>query len=123
MSHFTTVKTQIKDLTLLDAAARALGLQKVDRTVVNGFVGQKTDADHVWQVSKGYDVGAIKASDGTYSLIADWWGTDRTIPGLDNKLKQQYGIQAALRRAKLLGHQLLERDVKADGTVELRIRA
>jgi hypothetical protein len=121
MSHFTQVKTQVKDLSLLDKAAETLGLKKVNRTVVNGYVGQKTNAEHVWQVSEKYDVGAVKSADGTYSLIADWWGTSQTHQGLDKKLIQEYGIQTVLRRAKLMGHSVT-RESQKDGSVRLVVK-
>lgn len=121
MSHFTTVKTQIKELSLLEAATKALGLQKVERKLVNGYVGQKTDAEHVWQVSSSYDLGAIKNASGNYDLVADWWGTDHTIHRLDKKVIQEYSVQAILRRAKLLGQSAV-RETQSDGSVKVKIR-
>lgn len=121
MSHFTSVKTQLRDLSLLNAAAKALGLKRTERTTVKGYVGEKTDADYVWQVSKKYDVGAIKSEDGTYTLTADWWGTDRTIPGLAQKIRQEYGVQAVLRRAKPMGHQVVRKGQK-DGSIRLVVK-
>jgi hypothetical protein len=121
MSHTTSVKTQIKDLSLLDAAAKALGLQKVDRTAVNGYLGQKTDAEHVWQVSNSYDLGAIKNANGNYDLVADWWGTDHTVRNLDKKVIQEYSVQIILRRARLLGQPAV-REAQSDGSVKVKIR-
>ncbi len=122
MSHFTQVKTQLKDLSLLSSAAKALGLQKVDRTVVNGYIGQKTDAEHVWQVSNNYDLGVIKDANGMYTLVADWWGTDHTIRNLDKKVIQEYSVQAILRRARLLGRSAV-RETQSDGSVKVKIKS
>lgn len=118
MSHFTEVKTQIKDLALLDKAAQAHGLEKVKRKIINGFAGGKTEADVVWRVSNRYDVGAVKQQDGTYNLVADWWGTNHTNPNLSQKLMQEYSIQVVLRRAKLMGHSVTKESQK-DGSVKL----
>lgn len=121
MSHFTKVQTQIKDLKLLKAAAKALGLKKVERTVVNGYIGQKTQAEHVWQVSEDYDLGAIKNASGTYDLIADWWGCGLTTPNLDRKFIQEYNVQSIFRRAKILGHSAV-REVQPDGRVQVKVK-
>ncbi|MFX4261259.1 DUF1257 domain-containing protein [Pelotomaculum propionicicum] len=121
MSHFTTVKTQIKELTLLKAAMKALNLQMVERQTVNGYMGNKTTADAVWQVSDNYDVGAIKNADGTFDLVGDWWGTSMTIPMLEQKIPQEYAVQNVLRRAKLMGHQVAKENRK-DGSVRLVVR-
>jgi len=122
MSHFTTVSTQIKDLSLLNASAKALGLKKVERTVVNGYIGQKTEAEHVWQVSENYDFGVIKNANGTYDLIADWWGCGLTTPNLDKKIIQEYSVQSILRRAKLMGHSAV-RETQPDGSVKVKVKS
>lgn len=122
MSHFTVVKCNIKELPLLTKAAIALGLQPVERKNVNGYRGQQTTADMVYQVTHKYDVGAVKdPQNGNYNLIADWWGTDQTIPNLSQKLQQEYAVQTVLRRAKLMGHEV-ERKIENDGSVRLVVR-
>lgn len=121
MSHFTRVETQIRDLSLLNASAKALGLKKAERKTVNGYQGI-TNADVVWQVCPSYDVGAIKNPNGTYDLVADWWGTGMTIPKLEQKIPQEYALQVILRRAKLMGHQVSNKDLNQDGSVKIRIR-
>ncbi len=121
MSHFVTVKTKIKDLNMLDAAAKALGLKRVERNQVRGWRGKETFANAVWQVNHRYDVGAVKSADGTYDLVADWWGTVQTVPDLQTKLSVEYGVQVVLRRARLMGHQV-ERQPQKDGSVRLVIK-
>lgn len=120
MSHFVRIKTNIRNLTAFNLAAKSLGLEKVDRTIVNGYMGNKTNADAVWQVTKDYDVGLVKNGDGTYDMVADWWGTDFKVPGLANKLKQTYAVQSALRTAKLLNRPTVQREL-TDGRKRLEI--
>lgn len=121
MSHFTMVKTKIKDLEILDVAAKQLGLRRKESTTVSGYAHRTTAADAVWQVDDRYDVGAVKNADGTYSLVADWWGTSYTVPNLSGRLVQEYAVQKVLRRAKLLGHQVA-REQQKDGSVRLVVK-
>ena len=120
MSHFTSVKTQIKNVSLLDKTMEALGLQKVERKTVNGYRGQRTSADHVWQVSSKYDVGAVKNVDGTYDLVADWWGTGYD---LERKILQGYSMQEIIRTAKIMGRPCsgIAKEELPNGNVLVRI--
>lgn len=120
MSHFTIVKCKIKDLPLLTKAAIALGLQPVERKTVNGYQGQQTTADMVYQVTHKYDVGAVKDhQSGNYNLVADWWGTDQAIPNLAQKLQMEYSAQTLLRRGKLNGDEFIKREVENNGSIRL----
>jgi hypothetical protein len=117
------VKTRIKDLTLLNAAAKALGLKPVDRKSVRGWKGQQTVADVVWKATSKYDIGAVRKADGTYELIADWWGVRLELPGMPDKLIQEYSVQSVVRQAKLLGHQVMvNREAQPDGSIRLVVK-
>lgn len=118
MSHITAVKTSITDVNMLNAAAKSLGLHLSESNIVRGYKGQKTTADVVWRVNDRYDVGAIKQPDGTYTLVADWWGTGYD---LEKKLLDEYQIQKIVRRAKIMGDQIKSKTTLPDGTVEMRI--
>lgn len=117
MSHFTSVKTQIRNISLLDETMKALGLQKVERKTVNGYRGQRTSADHVWRVDSKYDVGAIKNADGTYDLVADWWGTGYD---LQRQILQGYSLQNIVQTARLRGDRFTKEE-QPDGRITVRI--
>lgn len=121
MSHFTTVKTQVKDLDLLDAVARELGLVPGSRKEVRGWRGATAHADRVYEIpGHPYDVGVVRQEDGTYALVADWWGVEQKLPGLQGKLLQEYAVKAVLRQAKLLGQRAtVSRDT--GGVVRIKI--
>lgn len=118
MSHITTVQTSINDVNMLDAAAKSLGLKLSESSIVRGYRGQRTTADVVWRVNDGYDVGAVKQSDGTYALVADWWGTGYD---LKEKLLNEYQIQKIARRAKIMGDRIKSKTTLPNGTVEIRL--
>jgi hypothetical protein len=118
VSHITTVKTNIDDINALDAAAKALGLKLSESNMVRGYSNQKIAADVVWNANDKYDVGAVKQPDGTYALVADWWGVGYEM---EEKLLNEYAVQKTLKRAKIMGHKLKSKTTLSDGTVEIRL--
>ncbi|ACX51824.1 hypothetical protein Adeg_0677 [Ammonifex degensii KC4] len=121
MSHFATVRTQIRDLGLLDEAAMELGLVVSSRREVRGWAGQLHQADRVYEVpGHRYDVGVVRQDDGTYALVADWWGVEQKAPGLQGRLLQEYAVKAVLRQAKLLGQRAVVRR-ESGGVVQIKI--
>jgi len=88
---------------------------------VRGYLGQEAEADIVWQVDNKYDIGAVRQPDGTYTLVADWWGVDKTVKDLQRKILQQYNVQNVLRRAKLMGHQV-KQESQPDGSIHLVVK-
>ena len=80
MSHFTQVETKINDLVALKAALEELGLQFEQATEdqlvkVRGWKGSTLTAEAKIKASKSYDIGLQLSEEGTYKLVADWWGT------------------------------------------------
>ena len=84
MSHFTSVKTKIKQLASLVRALKDLNydfqLAEEGQTVsVRGYQGQTTDAVMCIKASKTYDIGVkLNKETGTYEFVADWWGVETT---------------------------------------------
>ena len=83
MSHFTSVKTKIKNQVCLVRALKDLGYEVVEaeqgQTVqVRGYQGQKADGVMCIKASKTYDIGVRQNADGTYEFFADWWGVETT---------------------------------------------
>jgi len=79
VSHWTTVKTQIKDVQALIAAATELGLAVElpsptgQRPVIRGYATMRQEVDLAVKLKGRYDVGFLKQPDGTYQMTADWW--------------------------------------------------
>jgi hypothetical protein len=68
MSHFTTIKVQIKNGELLHQVLEELGYQVECNVQVRGYRGDKTNAEYVIRQSNGYDLG-FRRSGEDY----DWW--------------------------------------------------
>ena len=68
MSHFTTIKVQIKNGELLHQVLEELGYQVESNVQVRGYRGDKTNAEYVIRQSNGYDLGFAAAE-----RIMNWW--------------------------------------------------
>ena len=68
MSHFTTVTTQIKDITALRCACRELGIEVLESAQARGYSTNTTRGDYVLRLKGPYDIALNKQPDGTYGL-------------------------------------------------------
>ena len=86
MSHFTKIdRANIIDVTAFIAACKELGFNDVKQnTTIKDFYGQSMNVDVAVKVGK-YDIALKKNSNGTYDMVADWWGIRGT--GLSAKFK------------------------------------
>lgn len=128
MSHFTTVKTKMKDLTCLLESIKDLGYEFVEDeqgVEVRGYQNQLEKARVAIKVSKKYDVG-IKQTASGFELVADWWGVE-TTRGLSeqefvNQIQQRYAYNKVLKEVKKRGYSLTEETVDDENTIQLTVR-
>ncbi|MEQ2010125.1 MAG: DUF1257 domain-containing protein [Limisphaerales bacterium] len=120
MSHFTTIKTQIKDITALRAAVSELGLQLLANTEARGYISNKTKGDFVLRLKGPYDVALNQQPDGTFGLTTDWWDghVEREVGQNFGRLLQLYGVQKATLEAKKKGMTVLRRS-QPNGSIKL----
>ncbi len=130
MSHFT--KCDLK-MTNLEALKRALDELKLsfseatneNQAVVRGWKGQTLEAELSIDMGK-YDVGVIKAEDGTYELTADWWGIETTKAVTEQEFQEQLKRKYAYHNVKMAceekGYSVEEEVNEEDGTVQLVMR-
>jgi hypothetical protein len=126
MSHFTRVKTQITDLPLLKRALLDLHYAILDKAIVRGYKGRHATAEVVVRPGGAYDVGFVKDEDGSYNLLADWWGVKRAC-GLSEQtflapVLQRYAYHKVLDSVTAQGYQVVEETTSADQTVKLTVR-
>lgn len=127
MSHFTTVATQIKNLTCL---LRALDKLKMKYThaeegvTVRGWRGQTSLAEVSINMGR-YDIGVVKNDDGTYGLVADWWGIETTVGKMEKELvdeiSREYAYQTVVLACEEQGYHIDEQTVEKDGTIKLSV--
>ncbi|MGA2542503.1 MAG: DUF1257 domain-containing protein [Verrucomicrobiota bacterium] len=109
MSHFTQIKTQIKDIAALRSACQELGLALLQNGQARGYYENKTKGDFVIKLKGPYDIAVNKQPDGTYGLTADLWeGRVEEEVGKDyGKLLQLYGVHKATIEARKKGLSVL----------------
>ena len=125
MSHWTTVKTEFKSLTHLEAAAQELGLKMevalVGKSVTAiGYSGNKREC-HAKISGKRfqYDIAIDKNADGTFGLTTDWYDGKEKIVGKDfKKLNQLYAVHTTMAAVKAKGWTATKRTLK-DGTIQV----
>jgi len=124
MSHFSQIKTQIRNLVSLQAALTDLGIDwKSGPCPVNGYRGQTVEAEIAIEQENGYDIG-FKFNGNEYELVADlqfWqqaWSVDRFL----NKVTQRYAFQTVLNETTKQGFQIAEEQKNEDGSIRLVVQ-
>src|SRR5207245_452974 len=121
VSHFTQVETKINDLVALKAALEELGLQfeeaAEDQVVkVRGWKGSTLTAEAKIKASKSYDIGLQLTEEGTYKLVADWWGieeeTNETQEKITQRIVQRYEYHKVKKEVTRQGFTRTEEQVK-----------
>lgn len=131
MSHWTTIKTQIRDIPALRAAVAELGLTLEQDAEARGYQGNRTKGQFVIKCKGAYDVALNLNKDGSYDLNTDWYeyddgrnhygGTVRKELGENfSRLVQLYGVHRATLAARQRGHQVT-RSTGNNGQIRLVI--
>ena len=123
MSHFVTIKTQIRDIEALRAACSELGLTVLQNAKARGYGGSEVQADYVIRLKGPFDVALNQQKDKTHALSTDWWGghVEKEIGKDYSKLMQLYAGHKAIREARKKGH-LVKRQNQQDGSIKLVIQ-
>ena len=123
MSHWTSIKTQIRDVSALAHACAELGFAFKTKSPARGYYGTRTE-DYTIEMPKDcpYDVIVKKEADGTYALLTDWhlgYVKEQVGEGF-KKIIQAYGIHKTIAEAQKRGLQV-QRQKLANGAVKLSI--
>ncbi len=122
MSHFTEIKTQIKDISALRAACEELGLELLENAEARGYGDRRLRSDYVIRLKGPYDVAIQRQPDGSFNLVADLWkGHVEREDGKDfGRLKQLYGVNKATLEAKRKGLHVRRQNL-ANGQIRLAL--
>ena len=120
MSHFSTIKTKIKDKEILVQALLLLQYNvQEDQELINPINHQheKVKVD----VSIGNDIGFRLNKNGEYELVADiqTWDLDVPVRRFIDKLTQQYAVQNIKKVAVEEGFNVEQQIKNVNGEVEL----
>ena len=118
MSHFTTIKVQIKNGQVLAESLRELGYEVLQNVEVRGYQGNKTTAEYVIRQSNGYDLGFRRSGD-NYELVADFWGAKIDQKAFVNAVNQKYAHKMLMQSVVDQGFNVEEEETLEDGTVRV----
>ncbi len=122
MSHFTTIKTQIKDVEALRLALEEMGYTLTPQAQARGYYQNHIQGDYVIRLKGPYDIAVNRQPDGSYGLTTDWWeGHVEKEVGRDyGKLLQLYGVHKTILEARKKGC-WVQRRQEQDGTIKLTL--
>ena len=123
MSHFSTIKTQLRKKKPLLQALLQLGFSpQEDEMNVRGYRGQTVQAELAVKMPEGGDFGfKWNPNTSAYELVTDLDLWKQTIP-VDrflSKLTQQYALSTVLSATSEEGFEVAERKNNVDGSIEL----
>ena len=118
MSHFTTIKVQIKQGQILHQVLQELGYEVEQNTKVRGYIGNTTQAEYVIRQKNGYDLGFRKQGE-NYELVADFWGAKINQEEFVNNITQKYAHKTLIETIQTEGFNIEEEEVLEDGTVRV----
>ncbi len=118
MSHFTTIKIQIKNSDILFQVLQELNYQVECNTTVRGYRGNTTQSEYVIRQSNGYDLG-FRRNGENYEIIADFWGAKIDRQEFVNSITQKYAHKTLMATIQEQGLDVEEEEVLEDGTVRV----
>jgi Protein of unknown function (DUF1257) len=124
MSHFSQIKTQIRNLPALESALTDLGLTwKKGPEPIRGYQGQTQTAELVVEQENGYGIG-FSWNGQEYELVSDldfWkqaWSVDRFLA----KVTQRYAYHTVVETATSQGFQVAQEAQNSDGSIRLVVQ-
>lgn len=114
MSHFSSIKTQIRNLESLQASLNNLGIEwKNGPSTVRGYQGQTTQAQIVIEQENNYDIG-FAWNGQEYELVADlqYWQQPWTVDGFLQRVTQGYALHTVLQESSKQGFSVTEQQKK-----------
>jgi hypothetical protein len=129
MSHFSRIRTTFRHREALVQCMQELGYSVEMDTTIRGYHGQH-NVDIAVKKAGGYGLGFVKNPEGTYDLVADWYGiSGKGEKKIAEELKRQaetiqkeYAKKMVLEQAVADGFELVSETEEQDGTVRIVVR-
>lgn len=121
MSHFSHIKTQIRNLDSLQSALTDLGINwNPGPQNVRGYRGQTRTAEVTVEQDNGYDIG-FSWNGQEYELVADlqYWQQNWSVDGFLNRVTQCYAYHTVVKETARQGFQISEQQRNEDGAIRL----
>ncbi len=117
MSHFTRVRTQLRNIETVKKALEDLGY-KVEEGAVRGYAGQQANAELVVRLDGKFDMG-FRREGSNVVMVADFWGLRMNREEFLQKLSQRYAYITVIEQAEQTGFQMMTEEVQQDGSIRL----
>jgi hypothetical protein len=124
MSHFSNIKTKIRNLNYLKAALTDIGIEwQSGPSVVRGYQGQTCTAEVVIPQGNNYDLG-FSWNGQEYELVTDlqYWQQPLTVEGFLRQVTQSYAYHTVVNESSKQGFQLTEQQKNKDGSMRLVVQ-
>jgi hypothetical protein len=130
MSHFTKCELKMVNLEAIKRALQDLDTKHVAAeagasVTVRGYRGDTLQAAICVDMGQ-YDIGVVDAGNGTYDIVADWWGVETTNGTSEAEFKQRLYQRYQYHNVKMAceekGYTVEEEVNEEDGTVQLVVR-
>jgi hypothetical protein len=124
MSHFSNIKTKIRNLTALKTSLTNLGIDwKEGPRAVRGYQGQTLTAEVVVEQANNYDIG-FSWNGQEYELVADlqYWQQPLTVDGFLKQVTKGYALETILQESAKQGFQVAEQTNNQDGSIRLLVQ-
>ena len=123
MSHFSTIKTQLKEAKPLIKALDNLGYTiNEEKKFVKGYKGKFTAVDISMNLPGETKVGfKWDSNSNAYELVTDLdlWKFEIPVERFISKVTQMYAYNTIISKTKEDGYQIVEQKNKNDGSIEL----
>ena len=123
MSHFSTIKTQIKEAKPLIKALNQLGyVINQDEKYVKGYRGKFTAVDISLDLPSNTKVGFKWVNKtNSYELVTDLdlWKFDLPVERFISKITQMYAYHTIISKTEEDGYKIVEQKNQNDGSIEL----
>ena len=123
MSHFSTIKTQLKEAKPLIKALDNLGYTiNQDEKFIKGYRGKFTAVDISMDLPGDTKVGfKWDNNSNAYELVADLdlWKFEIPVERFISKVTQMYAYETIISKTKEDGYQIVEQKNINDGSIEL----
>ena len=123
MSHFSTIKTQLKDADPLIKALNNLGyIINQEEKFIKGYRGKFTAVDLSMNLPGDTKVGFKWDNNSkAYELVTDLdlWKFEIPVERFISKVTQMYAYETIISKTKEDGYQIVEQKNQNDGSIEL----
>ena len=123
MSHFSTIKTQLKEAEPLIKALKNLGYTlNQEEKFIKGYRGKFTAVDISMNLPNNTKVGfKWDKNSNAYELVTDLdlWKFEIPVERFISKVTQMYAYHTIISKTNEDGYQVVEQKNKNDGSIEL----